>query len=236
VKPSLVLLPGLMCDAAAWAPQVQALSPGWQCHVPHYGSLSSLQAMAEQVLATAPAEQFALAGHSMGGRVAFEVMRLAAHRVTHLALLDTATHPLAPGEAGKAERAGRMTLLAQARSEGMRAMAQAWARPMLHPSRVDTPLFDEVVGMIERSNTEVFAAQINALLNRPDALPGLARVRVPTLVLCGREDHWSPVSRHEVMHQAIAGSTLVVVEQCGHMSTMEQPDAVVRAMRAWLKA
>ena len=94
-KPQLVLLPGLLCDAAVWHPQVEALRSLAQCHVVDYGTRHSLRAMAEEVLATAPARQFALAGHSMGGRVAFEVMRLAPQRVARLALMDTASHPLA---------------------------------------------------------------------------------------------------------------------------------------------
>ena len=97
---TLILLPGLMCDASVWAPQVAALSPQARCQVPDYGLRNSLTAMAQQVLDEALAPRFALAGHSMGGRVALEVLRLAPQRVTHLALLDTGTHPRAPGEAG----------------------------------------------------------------------------------------------------------------------------------------
>ncbi|MEY4267867.1 MAG: hypothetical protein RIS90_2402, partial [Pseudomonadota bacterium] len=98
--PTLLLLPGLMCDASVWAPQVAALSPQAHCRVPDYGLRDSLTAMAQQVLDEAPAPHFALAGHSMGGRVALEVLRLAPQRVTHLALLDTGTHPRAAGAAG----------------------------------------------------------------------------------------------------------------------------------------
>ena len=115
---TLVLLPGLLCDAAVWAPQVAALSGRIECHVPHYGELDSLGAMAEHVLVTAPAQRFALAGHSMGGRVAFEVWRRAPERVERLALLDTSYHPLADGEAGETERRGRHALLETARVPG----------------------------------------------------------------------------------------------------------------------
>ncbi|KNZ33380.1 MAG: alpha/beta hydrolase [Methylibium sp. NZG] len=235
-RPHLVLLPGLVCDAAVWHPQVEALCDIANCHVIDYGTRDSLRAMAEHVLATAPAPRFALAGHSMGGRVAFEVMRLAPERVTHLALLDTSYHPLPEGEAGAAEKAGRLALLATARAHGMRAMGRAWAVPMVHPDRVGTPVFDAVLDMIERCTPAHFEAQIHALLNRPDAAPMLATIACPTLLLCGREDGWSPPWRHEFMRDAIAGSTLVVVERCGHMCTMEQPEAVAGAMRAWLAA
>ena len=235
-KPHLLLLPGLVCDAAVWQPQIAALREQAHCHVVDYGARNSLRAMAEQVLATAPAQTFALAGHSMGGRVAFEVMRLAPQRVTHLALLDTSYHPLPDGPAGAAEVAGRLALLATARADGMRAMGRAWAVPMVHPDRVGTPVFDAVLDMIERCTPDIFEAQIQALLSRPDTTPLLRTIRCPTLLLCGREDGWSPPSRHAFMHDAIAGSTLVVLEHCGHMCTMEQPEAVSRAMADWLSA
>lgn len=234
MKTSLVLLPGLMCDAAVWAAQVQDLSARADCHVPGYGTLDSLAAMADHVLATAPAERFALAGHSMGGRIAFEVWRRAPQRVERLALLDTATHPLPDGEAGQAERAGRYRLLALAREHGMRAMAREWALGMVHPDRHGAPVFEAVLDMIERASPDTFEAQIKALLARPDAAPLLAAIRCPTLVLCGRDDAWSPPARHEFMHAHIAGSRLVVVDHCGHMSTMEQPAAVSTALAAWL--
>lgn len=234
MKTPLVLLPGLMCDGAAWAAQVQALSARADCHVAAYGLLDSLGAMAEHVLATAPAGRFALAGHSMGGRIAFEVLRRAPQRIERLALLDTATHPLPDGEAGEAERAGRLRLLALARERGMRAMAREWALGMVHPDRHGQPVFEAVLDMIERASPEVFEAQIRALLARPDAAPLLPAIRCPTLVLCGREDAWSPPARHAFMHEHIAGSRLVVIEHCGHMSTMEQPAAVSTAFEAWL--
>jgi pimeloyl-ACP methyl ester carboxylesterase len=125
--------------------------------------------------------------------------------------------------------------VALARREGMRAMGRRWAVPMVHPSRVDTPVFDAILDMIERCTPDIFAAQTEALLTRPDAGPLLPHIHCPTLLLCGREDAWSPPARHEFMRDAI-GSTaqLVVVEHCGHMCTVEQPEAVSRAMAAWL--
>ena len=121
MKPVLLLLPGLLCDESVWRRQRAGL-PDVQCVVPSYGSLSSITAMARRVLEEAPAERFSLAGHSMGGRVALEVMRLAPQRVERLALLDTGIDPLAAGEAGASERKQRMALLAIAREKGMRAM------------------------------------------------------------------------------------------------------------------
>ncbi|MFO6421120.1 alpha/beta fold hydrolase [Hylemonella sp. W303a] len=234
--PTLMLLPGLNCDAAVWAPQVAALKNQANCVVPAWGLRDSLTAMAEQALAEAPTERFALAGHSMGGRVALEVMRLAPQRVTHLALLDTGTHPLATGEAGEKEKAGRMALLKIAREQGMRTMAREWAKGMVHPDRIGSPLFEEVLDMFDRGSAAQYAAQINALLNRLDATPLLPKIQCPTLVLTGREDNWSGPAQHEAMAAAIAGATLVIVEHSGHMTTMEQPQAVNRAFAHWLAA
>ncbi|EYC50888.1 alpha/beta hydrolase [Hylemonella gracilis str. Niagara R] len=233
--PTLMLLPGLNCDAAVWAPQVAALKKQVNCVVPAWGLRDSLTAMAEQALAEAPTERFALAGHSMGGRVALEVMRLAPQRVTHLALLDTGTHPLAAGEAGEKEKAGRLALLKIAREQGMRAMAREWAKGMVHPDRIGSPLFEEVLDMFDRGSAAQYAAQINALLNRLDATPLLPKIQCPTLVLTGREDAWSGPAQHEAMAAAITGAKLVLVEHSGHMTTLEQPEAVNRAFAQWLK-
>lgn len=230
----LVLLPGLLCDAAAWAAQRDAL-PGVDCQVPDYGTLDSLGAMAELVLAQQPAPRFSLAGHSMGARVALEIVRRAPQRVERLALLDTGVDPLAPGDAGAAERTRRLALLALARERGMRTMGRDWARGMVHPARLDTPLFDAVLDMIERKTPAIFAAQIAALLARPDATEVLRGVRCDTLLLCGRQDAWSPLARHEQMQALQPDARLVVIEDSGHMSTMEQPAAVSAALQDWLQ-
>lgn len=232
---TLMLLPGLMCDAAVWAHQVAALPV--RCVVPAWDLRDSLSDMAVQVLQEAPTERFALAGHSMGGRVALEVMRLAPERVERLALLDTGTHTLAAGEAGEKERAGRMALLALAQAKGMRALGEQWARGMVHPDQLDTPLFESILAMLERSSPAQFAAQVQALLARPDAAPLLPGIRCPVLVLCGREDAWSPPAQHEAMHAALssaARASLRIIDHCGHMSTMEQPAAVSAALATWL--
>ncbi|MGA8863180.1 MAG: alpha/beta hydrolase [Gallionella sp.] len=234
MRPTLMLLPGLMCDAAVWADQRDDLQVRAECIVPDWGLRDSLTAMARQVLAEAPTEHFSIAGHSMGGRVALEVIRLAPKRVERLALLDTGTHPLPAGEVGDDERARRMALLAMARAHGMRAAGDRWARGMVHPQQIDTPLFESILAMLERSSPEQFGAQIHALLNRPDAAPLLPAIQCPTLVLCGRDDVWSTPLQHAAMRDAIAGAQLCVIECCGHMSTMEQPHAVNEALRAWL--
>ncbi len=232
----LVLVPGLMCDAAVWAPLQSALAACARCQIADHGDADSITVMAQQVLDGAPAE-FALAGHSMGARVALEVVRLAPARVLRLALLDTGYKARPGGSAGENEARQRFALLEQARREGVRAMALQWVQGMLHPQHLqDGTLVPAIIAMFGRKSADVFARQITALLARPDAAPVLAAVRVPTLVLCGRQDSWAPVAQHEEMHALLAcRARLHVVEQAGHMSPMEQPGAVAQAMLAWLR-
>ena len=231
---SLVLVPGLMCDHTVWRHQVAALGDGRTIQVAEHALSDSLGAMAERILASAP-PSFALAGHSMGGRVALEVMARAPQRVTRLALLDSGYEARAPGEAGEREQAGRYRLLDIARREGMLAMARDWSRGMVHPSRLaDSVLMDSIHSMIARASVAQFEAQIHALLTRPDRTELLATLRLPTLVLCGHDDSWSPLARHEQMVRLIQGSHLVDVPDCGHMSTMERPEAITNALHSWL--
>lgn len=233
-KRSLILIPGLLCDAAVWAPQAEALADLAQIMVSDPGQVDSLGGMAEAILAIAP-PRFALAGHSMGGRVALEVVRRAPERVAALALLDTGASPIAPGAAGEKETAGRWRLAAIAREHGMRAMAEDWLKIMLYPPHAaDRALVETIHAMFERRTPETYEAQIRALLARPDARPLLPQISCPTLVLCGREDLWAAPPQHQEMAASIPRSRLVVVPGCGHMSTLEQPAAVVAAMRAWL--
>jgi pimeloyl-ACP methyl ester carboxylesterase len=230
----LVLVPGIVCDEAVWAAQIEAFRSERPVVVADHGTLDSLADMAGALLDRAPA-RFALAGHSMGGRVALEVMRVASQRVTRLALLDTGYEALDPGVAGLQEKKKRYALLEIARERGMRAMAIEWARGMVHPDRLsDAPLIERLYDMISRKTPDQFAAQIRALLLRPNVADILAAIRVPTLVLCGKQDAWAPWPRHVDIAERVADSVLIGVERCGHMSPMEQPEQVTTALRDWL--
>jgi pimeloyl-ACP methyl ester carboxylesterase len=233
-KTTLVLLPGLLCDEAAWGGARAAFEDEADVIVGAYGELDSLGAMAEAVLGAVAALRFALAGHSMGGRIALEIVRRAPERVERLCLLDTGVDARPAGAAGEAERAQRLALAELARARGMRTMAREWALDKVHASHVDTPLFEALLDMIERKTPAVFEAQIAALLARPDARGLLGRIRCPTLIGCGRDDTWSPLVRHEQMQAALPGSRLVVIEDAGHMAPMEQPQATTAALRTWL--
>lgn len=229
----VVLLPGLVCDAAVWAHARERLEARAPVTIPDYGLLDSLGAMAEKVLRESP-PRFALAGHSMGGRIAFEILRRAPDRVSALAILDTGVQPLASGEAGEREAAGRRELLAIAREQGMATMAARWVQGMVWAPRLkDEMLVQGVIDMFARRSAEMFAAQIRALLARPDASGLLAGIRCPTLVLCGEQDGWAPAQRHREMAAQIPDATLVLVPECGHMCTLERPEEVTRALLAW---
>jgi pimeloyl-ACP methyl ester carboxylesterase len=230
----LLLLPGLICDQTVWQQQIDALSDVAVCTCADYGSLDSLPAMAEHVLRSAP-ERFSIAGHSMGGRIALQVYRLAPDRVVRIALLNTGSSPLAAGAAGVEEARKRSELVALAQSQGMPAMLREWLPPMIAPHRInDTALVNSIIEMMSRKTPEIFAAQVCALLARPDATAVLDQICCPALLLTGQEDGWSPPAQHAAMAARIAGSTLVIIPDSGHMSMMERPAEVSAALRAWL--
>jgi pimeloyl-ACP methyl ester carboxylesterase len=229
-RQALILIPGLLCDELVWRRQIEAFAATHEVIVPALERFDSIPDMAAAVLAHAPAE-FALAGHSFGGRIALETFRQAPQRVTRLALLDTGVHPCAAGEPAR-----RQALVSLAFDEGMRALADAWLPPMVHPDRrAERALMDPLIAMIERRSPATFRNQVNALLNRPDATPVLASIRCPTLVLCGREDGWSPLAQHEAIAAAITGSVLAIIDECGHMSSFERPAEVTHALQRWLE-
>ena len=227
-----------MCDEAFWQPftsRVPDFLPALRCQVVDYGEVDSITDMALVVLADAP-PLFALAGHSMGGRVAMEVMRLAPLRVQKLILMDTGFLPRAAGDAGEAEQAGRMALVELARTEGVRAMCVQWVKAMVHPERLnDVDLIESILAMFTRKNAERFARQQNALLTRPDASPVLAGLTLPTLLLCGRQDNWASVAQHEAMQTLAGHASLCVIEDAGHMVLMEQPESTVQVIKQFLQ-
>src|SRR4051812_27831599 len=174
---TLVLIPGLLCDATVWRHQCAALADVADVRVSDHGMRDSLAAMARAILDSAP-PRFAVAGHSMGGRVALEVYRAAPKRVSGIALLDTGYSALAPGVAGEREVAGRLALVETARRDGMRVMAREWVQGMVHVARLsERPLVDPILDMFESKTPEIYAAQTRALINRPDARSVMNKIR-----------------------------------------------------------
>jgi pimeloyl-ACP methyl ester carboxylesterase len=189
--------------------------------------------MARRVLEEAPAQSFALAGLSMGGYVAMEIMRQAPERVTRLALLDTRARLDTPED-----REWRLQMMRLAQSERGFAPITTRMLPMLvHPSRAgDSVLVEAIRGMAERTGIPAYLRQQRAIMSRVDFRPGLSQIRCPTLVVCGREDILTPLPLHAEMEGLIMGARLSILEQCGHMSTMERPNEVNTEMRLWLTA
>lgn len=229
-RETLILVPGLLCDATVWQPQIAALAPRYDVVVPDLTGHDRLEAMAAHILAEAP-DQFAIAGHSMGARVALEVWRGAPDRVTRLALLDSGVHPAGPDEPAK-----RQAMLDISAGAGMRALADAWLPPMVAPGRLerDPDLRSALYAMVERMSPAIHCAQINALLHRPDAAPLLPLIRCPVLVGVGEVDAWSPPAQHVPIAAAINGAQCAIFPGSGHMAPLEAPDAVTAALESWL--
>jgi pimeloyl-ACP methyl ester carboxylesterase len=228
----LVLVPGLLCDAAVWQPQTDALADVAAPWVADHTRHDDLRALAAAVLREAPAERFALAGFSMGGYVALEMIAQAPERIARLALVDTSARP----ESAEA-RERRLRLIELAVSGKFSRVTEVLLPMMLHASRLADPALLAVVrDMARRTGEDAFVRQERAIMSRADSRPRLAAIGCPTLVLCGRDDQLTPLEGHEEMAAAIPGATLTVLGTCGHMSTLERPEAVSAALRTWLAA
>lgn len=224
-RPTVYLLPGLLCDKTVWSAQHAALSALAEVFIPDFRGFRSLRDMAAAVLAEAP-EHFSVAGHSMGGRVALEIHRAAPERVNRIALLSTSCRPADAGEPAR-----RKTFVDIARREGMAALASAWMRQLLHPDHLtDRDMVDAISRSIESYSLVELEGQIQALLERADDAENLRGIRCPALIACGREDAWGSAEEHRTMASLIPHATLAIIETCGHMAPMEQPDEVNRIL------
>ncbi|MEO6566176.1 MAG: alpha/beta fold hydrolase, partial [Casimicrobiaceae bacterium] len=189
----------------------------------------SMAAIASHILADAP-PRFVLAGHSMGGYIAFEIMRQAADRVIALALLDTSARADAPEQTEK--RKAQITL---ARRGPFAAIAALQFPAFVHPSRAkDKALQNYMAAMANDNNADIFIRQQTAIMNRPNARDELAGIGCPTLVVVGDADVATPPEQAQEIAAAIPGARLVVIKQCGHMCAIERPDAVTTTLDGWL--
>jgi pimeloyl-ACP methyl ester carboxylesterase len=229
--PSVILIPGLLCTAELFSPQLTHLRPRATVSVAEHRNHPTLEAIAAGILLAAPTT-FALAGLSMGGYIAFEVLRQAPHRVTRLALLDTNARADRPDQT-----VSRADLVALARAEGLAAVNRRLLPLLIHPRGLADPALCATIDrMAADTGVEAFARQQAAIGARPDNRPFLSGIRVPTTIIVGAEDALTPVKVHEEMHAGIAGSTLHVIPDCGHLSTLEAPDAVNALLTAWLNS
>lgn len=225
---NLLLLPGLLCDARLWRDVIAGLGEAVTPSVADLTTDDSIAEMAQRALSKAP-ERFALAGLSMGGYVALEIMRQAPERVSHLALLDTSAQPDDAARAAK-RRAG-IESIKLGRFIGV---SRGLLASLLAPQHLGTDLAEEVQAMSERVGQEAYIRQQTAILGRIDSRPGLAAISVPTLVGVGSEDILTPPALARELAAAISGAELVKFAGAAHLPTMEQPEAVVVALRGWL--
>ncbi|BBF72015.1 alpha/beta fold hydrolase [Sphingomonas bisphenolicum] len=228
---TLVLVPGLLCDAIVWEHQLEALGGRYNVHVADVTGFSSIRGMAKATLKAVPGP-ISVAGHSMGARVALEMVRIAADRIIRLGLLDTGVDPMTEGEPAR-----RQTLVDLGAREGMRALAEAWLPPMVRPGALDEDpeLRRKLYAMVERMSPDIHKRQIKALLDRPGASGVLRTLNCPVLIGCGELDCWSPPSQHEAMAELVPGARFVLFSGSGHMAPMEAPEAVTQALRHWLE-
>lgn len=227
----LVLLPGLLCDAALWTPQIEALADVADSTVADTTRHDDVGALAAAVLDRAPA-RFALAALSMGGYVAFEILRRAPERVTRVALFGTSARPDTPEQTRR-----RRLLIELGRTGRFRGVTPRLLPTLIHPDRLDdADLVRTVTAMADRVGRAAFERQQRAIMNRPDSRPGLAAVRGPALVAVGRQDALTPPALSEEIAAGIAGARFAPIEDCGHLSSLERPEDVATLLRGWLSS
>jgi pimeloyl-ACP methyl ester carboxylesterase len=224
-------VPGLLCSARLFVPQVEALWPLGPVTVADHRRDGEIGAVAKRILDNAP-PRFALAGLSYGGYIAFEMMRQAPDRIAKLSLLDTSARPDIPDQS-----AGREKLIAMVRDGKFDEVVAMLAPRFIHPNRhKDEPLNAVLRAMVAETGPEVFILQQKSIMSRPDSRPLLAKIRCPTLVLVGDADELTPPDLAREIAGGIAGSRLVIVPDSGHLTTLERPTAVNAAMAEWLGA
>jgi pimeloyl-ACP methyl ester carboxylesterase len=227
--PHLVLLPGLVNDSRLWQHQASGLADIAHVSVGDLTKGHSIAEMASDVLASAPAGQFALAGLSMGGYVALEIMRQAPERILALALLDTSARPDTP-----TALENRSTAIEKA-EKNYQAVIEELMPKQLHPIHMDdAELVSMITDMAMSLGNKTFIRQQRAIAGRIDSIPSLSLIKCPTLVLCGRDDAITPIGLHQEMVTEIEGSGLSIVDDCGHLSALEQPTRVNEALAQWL--
>ena len=229
-KPFLAFACAHLTDERLYAAQVAALEGDYDCAVFAFREHDSLGGMAEELLARTPA-RFTLIGLSLGGYVAFEIIRRQLQRLERLVLMDTTAVVDTP-----ARRAGRLADIAKVQEGGMETLLPELPARWLHPAHVQrVELANLMFAMARSIGAQGQLNQQTAMLARPDSHADLERVRVPTLLACGREDPVTPVTDHQAMAARVRGARLEIIDNCGHLSTIEQPETVTRVLKNWLQ-
>ena len=225
----IVLIPGLLASPRMYAPQVPQLWRTGPVMIADHTRDDSMSGIARRILSAAPA-RFALVGLSMGGYIAFEILRQAPERIAKVALLDTSARADAPEQT--AMRRAQMALAAQ--GQLAEVVEQQFPRLVHRARRADGALREVFTLMAEEVGAAGFIRQQTAISGRSDSRPTLGSIRCPTLVLVGEGDELTPPERAAEIAAGVPGARLTTVPQCGHMSTLEQPDEVTRALLEWL--
>lgn len=227
----IVLIPGLLCSPRLYADQLPELWRFGSLVIADHTRDDSVAAIARRIVAAAP-PRFALVGLSMGGYIAFEIMRTSPDRVARLALLDTSARADTPEQSER-----RRTQIALAQSGRFGEVIDQLFSVWVHRSRRNDESLRRVVQrMAAETGPEAFTRQQTAIMTRPDSRPGLAAIRRPTLVLVGDGDEATPPDRAAEIANGIAAARLAVIPECGHLSPLEQPLHVTRELIAWLEA
>jgi pimeloyl-ACP methyl ester carboxylesterase len=227
----LLLVPGLLCSARLYTSQIAALWQFGPLTVADHRRDSTIEAIAKRILADAP-PRFALAGLSMGGYIAFAILRMAPERVSKLALLDTSARPDTAEQSS-----GREKLITMGRAGKLDDIVEALTPRFLHRNRSNEENLKRIVReMAADTGADAFVRQQKAIMARMDSRPLLASIRCPTLVLVGDGDELTPPELSKEICSGVSGARLVVVPDCGHLSTIEKPDAVNAALAEWLGA
>lgn len=227
----ILLIPGLGCTARLYTEQLPALWTFGPVTVADHRRADSMDAIARQILDAAP-PRFALAGLSMGGYIALAIMRIAPERVVKLALLDTGARSDTPEASEK--RKASIALAKAGKLDEINAML--WP-VLVHKDRQGDAALRKIAGdMTLAAGAEAFIRQQTAIMTRPDSRPGLPAITCPTLILVGDCDQLTPPALSEEMASLIPGSRLVVVPDCGHLSTLERPQAVTQALVEWINS
>lgn len=229
---TLVFVPGSLCDARLFRPQLDYFSGQYNVVVANVAHHNSMQDMAESVLHNSP-EQFVLIGLSMGGIIAMEIMRQAPERVSALILMDTNPGGELPERV--AMRDQHIQVVQEGGENAMLSIVNEQLYPKyLPPGRNDTTIEATVMSMAKSAGPQAFINQWQALRDRPDSTQSIEEIRCPTLIVCGKEDQLCPQQKHEFLHQCIANSRLEVMPDCGHLSTLEMPDRVNSSIEQFL--
>ncbi len=228
-KPTLILLPGMLCNETLWEHQTAHLADMADIRITDLTRADSVREMALATLAESP-QHFALAGFSLGGIVAFEIMRLAPERVTHLALLDTTPRLIRP------ETADLWRPIADTNDpETFVSLAVNQLSLMMNPQHRETPaLFHRLQNMVSNVGVQGLRNQLHAQIHRPDSRAALPQINVPTLILAGRDDSSCPLEVQLEMADSIPNSMLALIPRCGHFSCIEQPEKTTSMLRWWL--